>query len=223
MTSFETELTLSSQRQLVDLNQQSTNFELTFNATSLENKEFYILVADQTTLDNEDNLEFKKVSGNISGNITADKNVYQNYFLCLKSDNPCVVKINVEKTEIEPNIEDDIRENQETVNKPFFNMKTILIMVSVIAVLCLLYYFFYYKKRNENVLSSLSIEEDNPLEMLQDDLKPSVSENVLEEKPVVSENVLEEKSVYEEPISSESPDEPRDDILFQKLNSLEIE
>ena len=212
MTSFETELTLSSQRQLVDLNQQSTNFELTFNVTSLENKEFYILVADQTTLDNEDNLEFKKVSGNISGNITADKNVYQNYFLCLKSDNPCVVKINVEKTEIEPNIEDDIRENQETVNKPFFNMKTILIMVSVIAVLCLLYYFFYYKKRNENVLSSLSIEEDNPLEMLQDDLKPSVSENV-----------LEEKSVYEEPISSESPDEPRDDILFQKLNSLEIE
>lgn len=212
MTSFETELTLSSQRQLVDLNQQSTNFELTFNVTSLENKEFYILVADQTTLDNEDNLEFKKVSGNISGNITADKNVYQNYFLCLKSDNPCVVKINVEKTEIEPNIEDDIRENQETVNKPFFNMKTILIVVSVIAVLCLLYYFFYYKKRNENVLSSLSIEEDNPLEMLQDDLKPSVSENV-----------LEEKSVYEEPISSESPDEPRDDILFQKLNSLEIE
>lgn len=223
MTSFETELTLSSQRQLVDLNQQSTNFELTFNVTSLENKEFYILVADQTTLDNEDNLEFKKVSGNISGNITADKNVYQNYFLCLKSDNPCVVKINVEKTEIEPNVEDDIRENQETVNKPFFNMKTILIVVSVIAVLCLLYYFFYYKKRNENVLSSLSIEEDNPLEMLQDDLKPSVSENILEETPVVSENVLEEKSVYEEPISSESPDEPRDDILFQKLNSLEIE
>lgn len=223
MTSFETELTLSSQRQLVDLNQQSTNFELTFNVTSLENKEFYILVADQTTLDNEDNLEFKKVSGNISGNITADKNVYQNYFLCLKSDNPCVVKINVEKTEIEPNVEDDIRENQETINKPFFNMKTILIVVSVIAVLCLLYYFFYYKKRNENVLSSLSIEEDNPLEMLQDDLKPSVSENVLEETPVVSENVLEEKSVYEEPFSSESPDEPRDDILFQKLNSLEIE
>ena len=223
MTSFETELTLSSQRQLVDLNQQSTNFELTFNATSLENKEFYILVADQTTLDNEDNLEFKKVSGNISGNITADKNVYQNYFLCLKSDNPCVVKINVEKTEIEPNIEDDIRENQETVNKPFFNMKTILIVVSVIAVLCLLYYFFYYKKRNENDLSSLSIEEDNPLEMLQDDLKPSVSENVLEENPIVSENVLEEKSVYAEPISSESSDELRDDILFQKLNSLEIE
>jgi hypothetical protein len=91
-------------KQLIDLNGTSTNFDLTFTATSSENSDFHALVVDQNTLDKvpHDSLEFKRASGSISGNIVSDKNVYQNYFLCLKSDKPCQVEVVINKKEIQP-------------------------------------------------------------------------------------------------------------------------
>ena len=87
-------LSLTSRQQLIDLNEETTNFDLTFKAKSLDNSHFDVLVVDQTTLDNNPNLEYKRAKGEISGNIISDKNVYQNYFLCLKSEKPCDVEIN---------------------------------------------------------------------------------------------------------------------------------
>ena len=71
---------VSSQRLLHDLNGDSTNFDLTFTATSKNNAPFEVLVVDQATLDSAPPLQYKKASGVISGNIVADKNQYQNYF-----------------------------------------------------------------------------------------------------------------------------------------------
>ena len=97
-------LSLTGGKQLIDLNGASTNFDLTFTATSPENAEFHALVVDQNTLDKipHENLEFKRASGSISGNIVSDKNIYQNYFLCLKSDKPCDVEVIINKKEIQP-------------------------------------------------------------------------------------------------------------------------
>lgn len=97
-------LSLTGGKQLIDLNGASTNFDLTFTATSAENAEFHALVVDQNTLDKipHENLEFKRASGSISGNIVSDKNIYQNYFLCLKSDKPCDVEVVINKKEIQP-------------------------------------------------------------------------------------------------------------------------
>ena len=91
-------------KQLIDLNGASTNFDLTFTATSSENSDFHALVIDQKTLDTvpHDTLEFKRANGSISGNIVSDKNLYQNYFLCLKSDKPCQVEVVINKKEIQP-------------------------------------------------------------------------------------------------------------------------
>jgi hypothetical protein len=91
-------------KQLIDLNGDSINFDLTFTATSSENADFHALVVDQNTLDKvpHDSLEFKRASGSISGNIVSDKNIYQNYFLCLKSDKPCQVEVIINKKEIQP-------------------------------------------------------------------------------------------------------------------------
>ena len=49
-------------KQLIDLNGASTNFDLTFTATSSENSDFHALVIDQKTLDTvpHDTLEFKE-------------------------------------------------------------------------------------------------------------------------------------------------------------------
>jgi|694.fasta_scaffold05628_21 hypothetical protein len=91
-------------KQLIDLNGDSINFDLTFTARSSENSDFHALVVDQNTLDKvpHDSLEFKRANGSISGNIVSDKNLYQNYFLCLKSDKPCEVEVIINKKEIQP-------------------------------------------------------------------------------------------------------------------------
>ena len=76
-------------KQLIDLNGDSINFNLNFKVQSKDNSPFHVLVVDQDTLDNTPSLEYKEAKGSISGNIVADKNKYQNYYLILKSDNPC--------------------------------------------------------------------------------------------------------------------------------------
>ena len=78
--------TLGKQKQLIDLNGDSVNFDLNFLCESLDSSEFDVLVVDQQTLDNNpNNLSYKHAQGKISGNISSDKNIYQNYFLILKS------------------------------------------------------------------------------------------------------------------------------------------
>ena len=95
---------VNKRRQLVDLNGDSINFDLTFTCTSKDSAPFEVLVVDQTTLDSTPTLQYKKANGTISGNIVADKNVYQNYFLILKADKPCEVTVKTIKKEISPNL-----------------------------------------------------------------------------------------------------------------------
>jgi hypothetical protein len=92
---------LNKVRQLIDLNGDTTNFEISFKAVSKNREPFDMLIVDQTTLDNTPNLEFKKaVNGEIAGNIVQDKNIYQNYFMVLKSDNPCQCDVEIIKKEL---------------------------------------------------------------------------------------------------------------------------
>jgi hypothetical protein len=88
---------LSKIKQLIDLNGDTVNFDLTFSAKSSDGSKFDALVVSQDQLDSGEPLEYKKADGSISGSIVADKDVYQNYFLLLKSDNPvdCEVKIDM--------------------------------------------------------------------------------------------------------------------------------
>jgi hypothetical protein len=89
--------TLGKIKQLVDLNGDSTNFDLSFKVTCQDNTPFNLLVVDQTTLDNTPELQYKEVHNTISGNIVADKNIYQNYFMILKSEKPCLVDVELTK------------------------------------------------------------------------------------------------------------------------------
>jgi hypothetical protein len=96
---------LSKVKQLIDLNGDLTNFNLTFKVDSLDGSDFEAIVVDQTTLDNNTSLDYKTAPGTISGSIIADKNVYQNYFLLLRSNNPCECNVNIEVEKIEANPE----------------------------------------------------------------------------------------------------------------------
>ncbi len=109
-------------KQLIDLNGDTVNFDLTFTATSKDGSVFDILVVDQTMLDSNQPLEYKKANGTMSGNIVSDKGVYQNYFLLLKSDNQCECEVVIDIKEIEPKPRNNpvvkSRLNEQN-NKPF--------------------------------------------------------------------------------------------------------
>ena len=83
-------------QQLIDLNGDFTNFRLKFTCRAEnETDQFEVLVLNQAQLESQDpnNLKYKPVTGQISGEIVADKNVYQNYFLLMKAPKDCVVEV----------------------------------------------------------------------------------------------------------------------------------
>jgi len=145
-------LTLTKGKQLIDLNGRLTNFDLTFQAKSLDNSPFDVVVVDQSTLDNNNNLEFKRATGTISGNIVSDNNVYQNYFLCLKSENPCQIEVLIDKKEIQPRPQQpqmQLQQSQfanksESLEKS--NWKMIYIAIVVIVGAGVLYYLYKKEK-----------------------------------------------------------------------------
>jgi hypothetical protein len=89
---------ITNVKKLIDLNEDTTNFDITFRVSSKNKESFDLLVVDQTTLDNVPNLEYKKVSdGEITGTVRNDSNEYQNYFLILKADKPCECEVQIDK------------------------------------------------------------------------------------------------------------------------------
>ena len=100
---------IANRQTLVDLNGDSTNFKLDFQVSTKDNKEFEMLVVTQATLDSGKPIEYKKVQGSMSGNMLSDKNVYQNYYLILRAQQPTevTVELNFEK------LPDNIPKNEQ--------------------------------------------------------------------------------------------------------------
>lgn len=94
-------LVLERRHQLIDLNKEYINFDINFECRSVDaSKDFEMLVINQEQLNTIDlsNLSMKKTrSGYISGNIVADENRYQNYFLVVRAidDQPVDVDLDI--------------------------------------------------------------------------------------------------------------------------------
>ena len=153
---------LNKTPQLVDLNGDTTNFDITFTVTSKNKEPFYLVVVDQKTLDVNPNFSFRKADeGQLSGNIVSDKNVYQNYFLCLKADEDCEVNIEIIKKEIQPVVvkEEYVPKEQPKEEDESFlsrNWKWLLILLIAGGVLL---YIWKIKKKDE---TSSPIESSVP-------------------------------------------------------------
>ena len=146
-----TVISLSSVKKLIDLNGGSTNFDLTFTAKSLDNSDFYAIIVDQATLDSNAPLDFKLAKGEISANIVFDKNVYQNHFLCLKSDKPCDVEVMIDKKEIEPRpISTPVRQKAPSLSPPKKHSKTNWKLIFIVIVLGAGVLVYYYSNRDKN-------------------------------------------------------------------------
>jgi hypothetical protein len=185
-----TTYSLTRTRQLIDLNGDVKNFSLSFSVVSKDGGDFDALVVDQTTLDNTAKLDYKKtVNGTIGGEIRSDKDVYQNYYLILKSDEKRDVDVNIEITEIEPLprdepaqqqppsvVQDDIAlENVPVPKTSSINWKLILIVIIVIGGGFLLYKFYMSKNSSPNDKKISSFKPVAPINSLSSPAPPAPS------------------------------------------------
>ena len=161
-------------QQLIDLNQDITNFKAEFKVSCKTDKPFMMLVTSQSQLDdpNVNNLEFKEVKGYIGGNIIADKNIFQNYFVVLKSDDDQEVELEVILEPLPDNIPQQQQHQQQQQPQPqhpsqqtsniikppepqprknFLKSKYFIWILVGVAVLALLYllYTSYYNSSSE--------------------------------------------------------------------------
>ena len=95
-----TRLTLEKRHQLIDLNKEYVNFDITFECRAVDaTKDFEIIVVNQEQLNTIDltNLTMKLTkNGYISGNIIADEDKYQNYFLILRAPTEEPIEVDLE-------------------------------------------------------------------------------------------------------------------------------
>jgi hypothetical protein len=108
-------------KQLIELNQNKTNFNLNFEIKSQNNDPFKALVVSEADLNSGKELNYKDVKdGYITGNIVNDKGVYQTYYLVLKSDVEvqCDVILDLKEIPLNPEIQKQIAMKQrEEVEK----------------------------------------------------------------------------------------------------------
>lgn len=99
-TSNRTRLVLEKRHQLIDLNKDYVNFDITFECRALDaTKDFEIIVVTQEQLNTIDltNLTMKRTKGGyISGNIIADEDKYQNYFLIMRSPTDETIEVDLD-------------------------------------------------------------------------------------------------------------------------------
>ena len=93
-------LTLEKRHQLIDLNKEYVNFDITFECRAVDaTKDFEIIVVNQEQLNTIDltNLTMKLTkNGYISGNSIADEDKYQNYFLILRAPTEEPIEVDLE-------------------------------------------------------------------------------------------------------------------------------
>ncbi len=145
--------TLGPTQQLVDLNEDLTNFDLKFTATSPNGAPFYAVVVDQATINVGSPFDYKHcTSGSISANIVADKGVYQNFFLALKSDKPCTCEVSIEKRAIparpQPAPTSQLSQRPRHAKEGSVDWKMILIIIALIGAGAAAYYYVNQKKNS---------------------------------------------------------------------------
>jgi len=130
-------------RQLIDLNGESVNFNLKFNISSHSNCTYQLTVVSQEDIDNGD-IKFKDVKGSISGELSNTNNKYQNFYLILKSNEECMIDVNIEKTELP--ISSSLSPTRSPLNPstPKTNYKKLLFIFLGIAIIIGI--FIYFKK-----------------------------------------------------------------------------
>ena len=159
-------ISLTPQTQLVDLNGNLTNFEIYFNVKEENGKSFKLAVVDQTMLDQGVDIKYQDVNGEIDGELNSRKGIYQNYFICLKSETSGIVDITIKGKEVEPNPEpepktlklENISKKGGIINWLKKNWKYLLFVLVIIG--ALIYFFYDIKVPKTDVQNTQLVSND---------------------------------------------------------------
>lgn len=151
-------------QQLFDLNNNIKNFHSTFTIQSTNSTPFFVVVADQSTLDSGSSLQFKYAQdGSLSGEVRQDEDENKSWYLVLKSDQPNEVDISIDTKQVPPRMSNV----QKSVQNPNNNKKvshiviTLVIVASIAMIIYLGYKYFDVIKHKFNNSSS-SGSSSNP-------------------------------------------------------------
>ena len=195
--------TLTPQNQLIDLNGELVNFDLTFSAISKDGTPFKAVVIDQQTLDTNPELQHNIAeNGSIGGNIVYDKNVPQNLFLILKiHEKPCEVEVTIDKKEIPANIPPPVQNDPPIVKsteQPKSSMwKWILIGLAILLFAFLVWqqYSSWKNKKSEfptELPNTSSVVIDSPhMSATPSDIPESMPMPMPSSSPPVNSGLLE--------------------------------
>jgi hypothetical protein len=184
-------ITVNNTKQLIDLNGEKINFDLTFQITSKNKSPFYTVVVSQKTLDNTIDLDYKFVSdGYISGNIISNKGFYQNYYIVLKADTPTECQITIDIKDV-PQVE----EIQEPLNQIMYEEEDPPksdYLIKIISVVCIIivgmFLYYYYTNIKNNKTES---NNQSNITNIQNEIQatiPNISENI--EMNSINNNLL---------------------------------
>jgi hypothetical protein len=155
MTEFTKSYTLSKVQQLIDLNHDAINFRLKFTVQSQDAEQSYqMVVVNQSQLDSGDEIQYKDVQGTISGEVVNDNNVYQNYYMILRSQNAISVDVSIlldqlpEYIEQEPSV--PVKETEPSTTLPYDTIKKGIAFVAVAVII------YYLVSKYGNPLKTLT-------------------------------------------------------------------
>ena len=208
------DIEINSNHQLLDLNNDLINFDLNFKVTTNENDEFEALVMTKTDLDKYQDLndiEMKTAPGVIKGNIRANDNVYQNYFLILRKLNgetKAKVEIDletieyIEKSESSSSSQDNIITNKENKLLTFYNNNFYHILFALVLGIV---GFYLYKSNCVKFLTRKNLKTIHNVEESTSVDKPVVFDKPVVDKPVVFDKPVVDKSVVDKPVVFDKP------------------
>lgn len=180
---------LGNRPQLIDLNKNYKNFRLQFQVVSLEtNQEFQALVMNQEQVENTTDLnkiEMKIAPGKIGGNIVADNDKYQNYYLVMRNSLKApdtIVKVEVTKNieeindpspesssssgkELQDNngTNEDVEEEYPVQDQikvvPFYRKPWFWGCIALLVFLIFLYYYYVIRAKGEQMIPDTKDEE----------------------------------------------------------------
>jgi len=153
-------LTLASQKQLVDLNEDRTLFDIEVSVTAEDpNEQFEAVILNQTELDSGE-VNYQVHQGAMEARLVNDKNIYQNYFLCVRGTKGKKVNIEIKHNPAPPEAieeaftEDDYEEESEIMPIPLpplppkkapssiFSMRSLFIVVIIVGIGIGLYFLW---------------------------------------------------------------------------------
>lgn len=161
---------ISAHKTLIDLNGDSVNFSADFRVVSANGQPFDIVIVDQEALDTNQELKYERaVQGQISGNVTENKNTPKNYFIVLKADQPCECEVEIVKRDVPPMAQLPVPapiQNMADIPavKPQngFNWVKILLIVGLIAVGGFVLYWMSRKKSADSPAARPASPSNSP-------------------------------------------------------------